>query len=340
MTLLLLLLGLLAALVLELRWLVSLEQREIHDIQARVAAPERARLREALGVAVDGVVTGPCEMHGRRAGRDFHVHQRTRRAPPWGGDAEEVTCIEVAAALGDLVVVPGAEVDRALASRGAGPRLTVARTGVASFDEACALLVPADAPEGDAPFREAAAQAPPWASAAVLESFVAARPRWMQAANGTLTLCIAAGEPGPLIEAVGMALTVAGVPVDGEREPPPEPVVSREKARGRIFGDLWVASAVAFTVGMPVFLIVDCTAPFSAVTEAVDCGPGEHMHVRSYSNGRGKSGFSVECYGDRDRHLIAHWVVTVLLYFTLILAVMIVRKYWARYLRSIEDLPT
>jgi hypothetical protein len=183
-------LAILAVIVLELLWLVSLIRAELEAGTARPGGPRETLLHAALGVTLDGRLAKRREMRGRRAGRDFVVRWRVSVPPPWGaaeGSAEDVTCIEVAPAEGRaeptprVLAVPAQVADRLDTKEEKGAELVVAPTGHAAFDDAFALLaarnlgeMDVEAPAG-APFRAASQRAPAWASIDVLDRLVAVK---------------------------------------------------------------------------------------------------------------------------------------------------------------------
>jgi hypothetical protein len=344
MTLALASLAILAVILVELLWLLSLTRVELETGTATSGGPKEALLRKALGVTLDGRLAKRREMRGRRAGRDFVIRWRASVAPPWGGAEEDVTCVEVAPAESapspPFLVVAAEDADRTAGSTEAGAQLSPVRTGHASFDDAFALLAPEDAgapaetPEG-APFRSGSQRIPSWASIDRLDRLVAVKPRWLQVQEGRVTLAIAVGEPDGLVDAVRVAWAIAGIPEGSPAELVP---VARAKVRRQLAVDVAIALVLGFSAGLPVLFGVSCAAPLGSITAPVDCGKGHPMGVHSAPNPNGKGGtsYNMACLDDVDRTMTAHWLVTLAMFFALLLLAMIVRLQYRRYLRGLE----
>jgi hypothetical protein len=312
-------LALVALIVLEILWLIPLQREWLETKRIRRQGEKGARFRKDLGVAIEGPRDGKWVMRGRRDDRELVVRQAASLAPPWAGKEEEVTTIEVVGGAAPVRIAPVAQLQ-------GSPGFVAVPTGHTPFDEAYALLLP-EADSDGVPFRDGLPRVPAWASAAVLESFLATKARWLTAEDGALTLAIPRGAP-ELAGPVSLALTVAGVPSDAEPEPVPEPPI--QGVGDNLFGEIFVAGFVGISLGMPVLLGLIRYAPFRSFTVPVDCGPGDHLGVETGHTMKGQQTFEMICAGDPNRHLFAHWLLTFTTHLALILLGLIAFSYYRR----------
>jgi hypothetical protein len=259
--------------------------------ERRAKAREAHRAREALaqiGLRVDGDPNGACEMHGRIAGVDLVVHQRASRVrPSVERDAAEVTSVELALPVADLVVCPASAVDAFFGPLPTAPR---ARTGDARFDAAFAVFGAARAP--GSPFRgDESVDAPRWATPPVLEALLELGLAWMRVRDGTAEIAFA-----PLaIDDVGRAAMVAANVANAVRGEPARPV--GRGARVAVARERLATSSIVLTTlgigaigpGPAIVMTAAFLAPLRDASQEVVCGAGGRLLVSSVDVGDGTS---------------------------------------------------
>jgi hypothetical protein len=151
----------------------------------------------------------------------------------------------------------------------------------------------------------------------------------MHVNEGRVTLAIAVGEPDVLVDAVRVAWAIAGIPEGAPAEPVP---VAPARLRVELAVNIAAALVLGFSAGLPVLFGMSCAGPLGSITAPVDCGRGHAMGVHSAPNPNGKGGttYTMACVDDLDRPMFAHWLVTLGIFFALLLFAMIVRLLYRR----------